>query len=217
MKQNFKIYPLLTFSDNVLVNMDVELNPWRVPSKKNSTSTIVRKVKIVNYEQVIKSNNESEVVNIAEPIENRSQISKKYKCEFCDFVFPSVEIKIRHLKRFHKSLFCVFCERKFSSKDLLEDHILTVHKRQKKHVPEPPKESEHKCELCDHVFTSFTNRIQHLKRNHIYCFACDLTFTSKNVLEEHNRIAHRCSWYLCERQFNALCDIANFVQKKSQP
>ena len=130
--------------------MDVEFNPWRVPTKKNPT--IVRKVKIVNYEQVIKSNNESEVVNIAEPIENRSQISKKYKCEFCDFVFPSVEIKIRHLKRFHISLFCVLCERKFSSKDLLENHILTVHRKEEKHLPEPPKETEHKCELCEHVF-----------------------------------------------------------------
>ena len=32
MKQNYKLYPLLTFSGNVLVNMDGEFNPWNVTS-----------------------------------------------------------------------------------------------------------------------------------------------------------------------------------------
>ena len=144
------------------------------------------------------------------------EISRKYKCKFCDWHTNLFETLKKHMNQNHNDHFqtflkengllekCQFCEYMFISFGQLKEHVLTVH-------PDdfPDFEKEHRiynCTICDKKFFTSKKAAEHRRKVHKIrkagknehslvngtgikiCDECQVSFTNVNKYIDHKKM-----------------------------
>ena len=131
-------------------------------------------------------------------------------CDSCDIYFSQYSELQDHNANIHfsrDSLKCNYCHQTFSSRVLLTNHKLEC--AQLWQVPElindeerlinvdpevPASTTFHFCEMCDAVFSSYLDKIRHLKVIHkpafYTCELCPCKFVSSLALRNHRIAVH---------------------------
>ena len=122
---------------------------------------------------------------------------QKYMCDFCGKTFLSkygmkLHVKTQHEKNFKHT--CSVCNKTFNQTIQFRYHY-------SKHLQVPIE----KCELCKRAFTSHGSLNRHLKicksnpasYEKFRCNVCDMSFSDRHRLHEHQRGKHLPPRYTC--------------------
>ena len=121
---------------------------------------------------------------------------KKFKCDFCDYIFTWNTHRKDHMNRIHlgelsidktqfsniKSFHCNICYHIFNKKQHLDRHSQT-HDRFA--VPNRTY-TNYICDICDQFYDNNRRYTKHLKLTHdVACSKCDKYFTSQAHVLKH--------------------------------
>ena len=131
-----------------------------------------------------------------------------YNCEICNAPFVNKRTCKGHMARHTQGEFsCRFCQKVFDTNIKKTCHEKNMHIIDHK---------RNKCPHCDEKFVSYTQRNEHMVKEHgaepmvFKCLACDNTYTAKETLTRHIKRNH-----LLERTHECQqCDMTFFRKKE---
>ena len=133
-----------------------------------------------------------------------------YKCVFCEFITPIIDVLKQHISVKHRDSFkylCAECGKGFQSKIQLYHHTRGLHQLSDKPVS---------CLKCDHTSTSYRDHYKHQKLMHALkkkCAQCNYVTLSKSGLQRHMRHKHNVSMFLphkchvCTKGFPSMSEL----------
>ncbi|CRK95782.1 CLUMA_CG009239, isoform A [Clunio marinus] len=109
----------------------------------------------------------------------KNGMAPKIDCIYCTKFFYSGKLYNNHLALDHNS--CFMCGSICDDKSVLADHI-------KSHLTH----AEYPCSFCENIYQSKSDRLKHMKDQHVdnCCNYCDDWFLDVNELQNHLRYAH---------------------------
>ena len=128
---------------------------------------------------------------------------KKY-CPQCDFSAPLQEMINKHIRKAHtkKKFTCKICEYGTNQNDVLDKHIQTIHKTLRtcilckfetqdkyeleKHMESVHMEKEYHCQVCQEIFKSEKDFIEHIKAAHKSEMNNKSTVPEKSAIKEQD-------------------------------
>lgn len=147
----------------------------------------------------------------------KSEVSDKFKCEFCDRGFRTQQKRGMHIKEEHPdcALKCPVCGVEFEQR-----RRLTIHLKSHSRVRRPPKLKEVKervtpeCKICNKTFLHESGLQIHTQSFHpeeikgkksFCCEKCGSMFWTKTALVEHQRIHSDKKPFVCSFCKKAFC------------
>lgn len=147
---------------------------------------------------------------------------KEYRCSYCNIMFDTIKIRIRHEKR-HKdgdTFSCPECERQFSNEKNLAHHIKHHHsvaaaenqakkKRivKKNSAPSAPKPAPktHPCHLCNPTkmfcLTSLRRHLARIHSTNFKCEKCGKGYQEESRFKAHVEIHRLRECHICGKVF----------------
>ena len=139
-----------------------------------------------------------------------------HRCNLCDKDYVSQQSLKYHKTHAHVNeklevYECDICEKTFHERYYLKTHHTMVHS----------KNENFKCDICQKGYSLYNTLQLHIRKAHrshprlyVYCQLCDLSFTKRCSLKNHEIRCHsndvKCD--ICEATFGSVKDVALHLQ-----